>query len=108
MHTNEQLDAMATECYKCPIHKEKCCQFLRRAIPAARPPPLAPFRDMGGSSAPALLSATVRRALFDRRRSRSDDAALDGGWAGSDKDIDRRGGAERPSTGASRANLRLR
>ena len=56
---------------------EGVCQDLRRAMPAARPP-LVPFREVGGmraSIAPAPAAVVVRRALFDSRRVRSDDAA---------------------------------
>src|SRR6266702_2404963 len=67
----------------------------------------SPFREAGGRNAPVLLPAAVHRALFDSRCPRSDNAALDGGGAGSDEAKDHRSGAGR-STGAPGANLRFR
>lgn len=75
-------------------------QDLRRAMPAARPP-LVPFREVDGmraSIAPAPV-AVVRRALFNSKRARSDDAA-----DSAEVEAPR---LERASTGASSASLRF-
>jgi hypothetical protein len=110
---DDVLDTKATRRARSPIHgnarqtrRKKydgttSCQDLRRAMPAAKLPPV-PFRELGGmrtSGPPA--PAAVRRALFDSMRARSDDAA-----DSFEADAPRLGGGA-GSTGASRASFRF-
>jgi hypothetical protein len=102
------LDTKATRGARGPIHGNtrlktrtmtESCQDLRRAMPAARPP--VPFREVGGMGASIPPApAAVRRALFDSRRARNDEAA-----DSAEAEAPLLGGAG--SNGASSASLRF-